>query len=111
MKHLANETHISLECAKLLKDCGLESEYHYEPTTNPYKEVWRIVFGKNNFPEEFLPAFTWQEILWKYHEEFFKKECLGWDTIKITIFLQEGKYEAAEKYFIKNCILIKNLTN
>ena len=111
----ANETNISLECAKLLNDCGLDSKYYYEPTTNPHKEVWRIVFGKNNFPEEFPHAFAWQEILWKYHKEFFGEEenmkgllfrPYEFYSHKIITRLQEGRYEEAEKIFIENCILI-----
>ena len=104
----ANKTHISLETAKLLKNCGVESEWgyyteaydnysDYKLSNNPH--FWK---GQPNYP-----AYTWQEILWENAEEFFRKEHIFFRTIIILDLLQQKKYDEADKYFRDNCKLIK----
>lgn len=93
----ATKDHISLETAKLLKDCGVESKYMYG-------EVWtgdtdNSVLKENIIKQEDglicyvklikkleisqgidqYPVFTWQEILWEYAEEFFGKKIINTD--------------------------------
>ena len=114
----ANSTHISLETAKLLKNCGVESNYwwilHKEG-----KKSWDVVDKGSTGPNEwtdFAPAYTWQEILWEYPQEFFGEDA--YDTfggfyrtcrfaVDILDFLQDKEYDKADKYFRDNCILIK----
>lgn len=100
----ANENGIGLECAKLLKDCGLESRCIFWNMVSPDK--W--IFGDKNPPitralVPILPAFTWQEILWKYYKEFGLEHPKDMD---ILVCLQSGDYEEAEKTFIESCVLI-----
>lgn len=79
----ANKTHISLETAKLLKDCGIESEYVYckyieDDIIFINKRVeYENGFGCNGYEKESLnlfPVFTWQEILWENTDKFFGGE-------------------------------------
>ena len=87
----ANKTHISLETAKLLKDCGVESEYYWQEslimsslisdlrkgigwTGNWYlKEAkYASIEDEDKIYEGHLyPAYTWGEILWENAEKFF----------------------------------------
>lgn len=134
----ATKDHISFETAKLLKDCGVESKYMYG-------EVWtgdtdNSVLKENIIKQEDglichvklikkleisqgivqCPAFTWQEILWEYAEDFFGCETIhinGMDTgfgdylekpREILKFLQQKKYILADEYFREHCILINN---
>lgn len=118
----ANKDHISLETAKLLKDCGVESRWY-----------WGIESGINNYPprictdlskwdaDNMVPvcsAYTWGEILWEHAERFFDGYWRAtyraggyFDDAGLTAgllnLLQEKKYEAADEYFRNNTILIK----
>lgn len=95
----ATKDHISFETAKLLKDCGIKNKY----------------VMRDNYP-----AFTWQEILWEHAEKFFGSETIhinGMDTgfgdylekpREILKLLQKKKYDKADEYFRKHCILINN---
>ena len=110
----ATKDHISLETAKLLKDCGVESKEYYlcigfyetDNTIEYYIEDWIIDDESGDHP-----AFTWQEILWEYNEIFFNNEYLQKSTTLITqtilTLLQQKKYEEADLYFREHCILIK----
>ena len=106
----ANKNHISLETSKLLKDCGVESEWgyyteaydnysDYKLSNNPH--FWK---GQPNYP-----AYTWQEILWEDAEKFFgggdsyRESCI----IEILRLLQQKEYDEADKYFRDNCKIIK----
>ena len=121
----ANETYISLETAKLLKDCGVESKLHYIHVLPNSWEVHNLDwdedptyddFGDN----EYYPAFSWQEILWEYPQKFFGEKShyqvvvnylteFGYDYIacELLVFLQQKKYEEADEYFKNHTILIK----
>ena len=136
----ANKTHISLETAKLLKDCGVESEYayvdcekeaihieHWQTIDGEWGSCRTIVFEK---PEEYdifniegVYAYTWQEILWENAEKFFGEE-IKYGKIDeksqmqridvnnheheytILLLLQQKKYEEADDFFRKKCVLI-----
>jgi hypothetical protein len=117
----ATKDHISLETAKLLKDSGIESEYYY------VHDLWGGLeneIKKGNRPEggyswSVYPAYTWQEILWEYPQEFFGEK--KWKATypsggycdeagylaDIMNLLQQKKYKEADQYFRDNCILIK----
>jgi hypothetical protein len=132
----ANKTHISLETAKLLIDCGVESEYIF--FTQNKKS---FISNKKKNHRDGYPAFAWGEILWEYPDKFFgvgektknyfdgkEHEFLGgklsysydeggaiefttkesrYVALQIFSRLMQGKYEQADKYFRRNCILIK----
>ena len=125
----ANENYISLETGKLLKDCGLESEYIYysygvrsgvnELSNRLYKS------GKNNKRNSRLsdiipvyPAFTWWEILRKYPEQFFGGELISKGSLgdsncrvytrDLLYLLQKNQFNEADMYFRIYCILINN---
>lgn len=114
----ANSTHISLETAKLLKDCAVKSKYKFftgEWTTK------KDIFGneiinnigivstyedqhKYGYEDWCLPAYTWQEILWEYSRAF------GIDfeqSVDILAMLKIKEYDEADQYFRDFCILIK----
>ena len=111
----ANNTHISLETAKLLKDCKVACGQVY----SPYLNGWIIELTENagTTISQQLPAYTWQEILWEYPTEFFGN--VGWDgddgyvndseyyTTEILYLLQQKEYDKADKYLQDHCILIK----
>ena len=115
----ATKTHISLETAKLLKDCGVES---CSTWVKDYDDVkgWKVFrygevigeqydygfFDKDNLHSwnEFYPAYTWQEILWDNNRDFLLDD----DCNHILILLQQKKYEEADKYFREHCMLINN---
>lgn len=120
----ANKKFISLETAKLLKDCGVESENTFREDSRAIQIIKTI--DKDN-PKYlpvygFYPAYTWQEILWEYPEEFFGSHKTQYDfdewnhtykkayeieTKNILDLLQQKEYEQADEYFVKNCVLIK----
>ena len=108
----ANSTHISLETAKLLKDCKLNSSAYYCNEKLIRKPLFR---GKTISAEnEIYPAYTWQEILWEYPQEFFGSDLwfdnhnAKWWIYSDSIFrfLQKKKYDEVDQYFRDNCILI-----
>ena len=127
----ANETYISLETAKLLKDCGVESKMYFNSKgkTTKVKNVYKTITYVSEYDSVEdekrlirinLPAFSWQEILWEHAEEFFPEYKDGQDnnfaysrSARFTILprilelLQEKKYEEADLYFREKCILIK----
>ena len=78
----ANKNHISLKTAKLLKDCGIFSKYHYadQGDNRKHKIVNYVdsdaIITTNNEKRKTkdYPAFTWQEILWEYPDKFFGEE-------------------------------------
>lgn len=109
------KNHISFETAKLLKDCGIESENSYQ---KQFALSYYTTIGKNGYglKDKILreigedveyPAFSWQEILWKYEEEFFENGEIVKHTQKILLMLQAKMYQEADLYFRKNCILNK----
>jgi hypothetical protein len=123
----ANSTHISLETAKLLKDCKVESEYGYYATAHDNYETYSISGNRHYWKgQPNYPAYTWQEILWEYSKEFFgDEERVVWiETLTfanhlvsetytpgksayILDLLQKKEYDEADEYFRENCILIK----
>jgi hypothetical protein len=88
----ANKTHISLETAKLLKDCGVKSEWWSVVDTiteerkiipSPSSKYYGIetdyyCCGKGEESrlegKGIWDIYTWQEILWENAEKFFGKE-------------------------------------
>ena len=125
----ATKDHISLETAKLLKDCGVhtvvKSKYVYWKDNTPDCE-WVLSEGKYT-PKTveykyILRAYTWQEILWEHAEKFFGKELITFGKyyldqaclihpVHLLRYLQERKYDEADEYFRKHCILITTSTN
>lgn len=141
----ATKDHISLEAAKLLKDCGVESKYIFAEYQNSQNIIeptkWECsIMKKNNTSIDFInylsgshnrlyPAYTWQEILWEYAEEFFGEDEVLFENvqdfktkismkrflsanklamIEIGYLLQQKKYDEADEYFRKFCVLINN---
>ena len=115
----ANNTHISLRTAMLLKVCGVESDNSYDScnvredgiseygyTTN----YGSYADGDDRLP---LPAYTWPEILWEHVDKFFGKGISDRRIDKveilhsIVVLLQQKKYKEADKYFRKHCIFLK----
>lgn len=122
----ANNTYISLETAKLLKGCGVESEYKFFFDNYDEKELSCSISNNKHFLEYIIrtyPAFTWQEILWGHAEKFFgntfifESKDINGDNVNnfawsyhsenILSLLQQLKYEEADEYFRESCILIK----
>ena len=113
----ATKDHISLETAKMLKDCGIESRDWYIKERLG-KKAWVISDKENVGPNdytEFYPAFSWQEILWEYHEQMFGEDnhtgvgltfVSEYHARNIVSYLQMEEYEKADEYFRENCILI-----
>lgn len=111
----ANKDHISLETAKLLKDCGVKSEYIFGYSM---KGTENDGYYLKKRTEKYLftfyyPAFTWNEILWEYPKEFFGRfeksnfcnECDNdFLTSDILQLLQEGRYDKADEIFFRFCI-------
>lgn len=113
----ANKTHISLETAKLLKDCGVESDWgYYTEAYDNYSEhklsnnphFWKL---QPNYP-----AYTWQEILWENAEKFFGKPYIKnghkdyfhpqkYYVLEIIDLLQQKKYQEADEYFRDNNLI------
>jgi hypothetical protein len=109
----ANKTHISLETAKLLNDCGVGSKYYWylEHAKNLPDGEWIIRGKEEYFPNQilkdyFYPAYTWQEILWENAEKFFGKEVPKYleCSEKILRLLQQEKYDEADEYFRDKCV-------
>jgi len=112
----ANSTHISLETAKLLKDCRVESEYKFFFDNYDKGELKCSISNNKHFLQNIVrtyPAYTWQEILWEYDEEFFGENEIKQNlshigiTDTILFYLQRKEYDEADQYFRDNCILIK----
>jgi hypothetical protein len=98
----ANITHISLETAKLLKDCGVESQDWY---CKLFIQRWDDIFecqdiylyirdnikflSPNHDYRKLYPAYTWNEILWEYPKEFFGKK---WDFVTLFDLATEKEY-------------------
>lgn len=53
----ATKQHISLETAKLLKDCGIDSKYCFDEKRNA---VFESSTRTGNIKVKYYPAFTWQ---------------------------------------------------
>lgn len=104
----ATKKHISLKTAKFLKDCGIESKYFYN--RHLANNEWKIYDGNNSKIShwESYPAYTWQEILWEYSEQFFGNSRSHSKCCIIMSFLSAKDYQEADEYFHKHCILIKN---
>jgi len=120
----ATKDHISLETAKLLKNCGVESGSWWI-LYKEGKRNWEVVDRDMTDPNEwtdFYPAYTWQEILWEYPEQFFSEEITDMTIAPLGIghyadirhiiasnivrLLQKKAYNKADQYFRKNCVLI-----
>lgn len=116
----ANETHISLETAKLLKNCEVESEYWYlciddglgehphgvevtKLTSADFSVDWARTTCRDS-----CRAYSWQEIEGNANKFFNMetKESYCYELSKMKLFLQQKKYEEADIYFRENCILI-----
>ena len=127
----ATKDFISLETAKLLKDCGVESKF-------VYTKSGVIEYDKQGYFQYFatykLPAYTWQEIednteLFFGIESYYFRKTIDFkipqkeserikapiqgiddftDTEYILFLRQQKKYKEADQYFRYNCILIKN---
>ena len=102
----ATKEYISLETAKLLKDCGVESKYYYNRhladnnfclTETDHSKISRW---------ESFPAFTWQEILWEYSLESLWEYFATLLAKEIILLLRQKKYKEADLYFREHCILI-----
>jgi len=130
----ATKDHISLETAKLLKDCGVESKYIFQPSiAGCYNGIYETSGGfaflpgekAQLKPEYSYPAFTWGEILWEYAGEFFGKKTISTDLFfenlnrysqrayechgeVILHLLQKKKYDEADEMFKETCVLINN---
>jgi hypothetical protein len=116
----ANSTHISLETAKLLKDCKVESECGYYATAHDNYETYSISGNRHYWKgQPNYPAYTWQEILWEYPERFFWGKNFSYDAeydnewangnfivFRILQLLQQKEYDEADEYFRRHCILI-----
>lgn len=117
----ANNTYISFDTAEFFNDSNVKSKYMYTYNWDGgsielqetydyetyYKDDWQGIYIG-------YPAYTWQEILWEYPQEFFGEvfseniEYLVKDIIgNIIYLLLQKKYDEADKYFRDNCILIK----
>lgn len=106
----ADKDHISLDTAKLLKGCGVESK-NWFVLYKDGKKCWDLVYFDKVSPNDYnhsYSSFTWQEILWEYPEEFFWDEYWTdlWETDEILKLLQQKKYKEADLYFREHCILI-----
>lgn len=121
--------HTSLETGKLLKDCGVWSNYIFVLYNGNVKITQRNRWELAKNGIDGLPAFTWEEILWVYHEHFFGykekldnrfygEEIEGIEIRKkayilipelILGCLGQGFYERADNIFRANCILIKKV--
>jgi len=76
----ANSTHISLETAKLLKDCRVESEYKFFFDNYDKEELKCSISNNEHFLQNIVrtySAYTWQEILWEYPKEFFGDKLIN----------------------------------
>lgn len=130
----ATKDYISLETAKLLKDCRIKNKWWSVVDTNTKKRK-TIPSPSNKYygvekdyyccggkikGKEIWDIYTWQEILWEHAEEFFGEntpvEIDGFKTnysssypycCEILNLLQQKKYEEADLYFRKNCKLIQ----
>lgn len=104
----STKDYISLETAKLLKDCNVDSKNYY--TMSYWGNLYispKISFSNSEW--NMYPSFTWQEILWENEKKFFWEidaHELWVHQRTIFIFLTEKKYDEADKYFRYNCILI-----
>jgi hypothetical protein len=108
----ATKDHISLETAKLLED---NREYQHKDLV--FKSVGlagskladRFILCTNSAVcNDYIthPAYTWQEVLFDA-KLFFGGEFMIISE-KLLRFLQQQKYNEADLYFRKNCILINN---
>ena len=121
----ATKNHISLKTGELLRDCGVKSEYIFTYMDGRHKFMNRIeaeeIMDRLESPfgslgkQEFISAYTWQEILWEYSEKFFGEDydsMADWGTFDktrhaeyILSLLQQKKYQEADDYFVEHCIL------
>lgn len=120
----ATADHLSLETCKLLKDCGVESEYWYILHKDG-KKCWDIVDRESVGPNEwtdFCSAYTWSDVLWKHADKFFGssfvrlgRSILDEASLIVPCYilrcLKEGDYERADQMFKDKCILIPQSTN
>ena len=98
----ANKTHISLETAKLLKDCGVESELYFAENEGFVVEKHKIDKSQDWKDGYFYPAYTWQEILWENADKFFEEEPIN----ELNDRADYGITERTE-YILYLCILAK----
>lgn len=110
----ANRDHISLETARLLEDCGVESKFVF--VDEIFRDDDRYYTYIATFSEEILenkkinkltPAFTWQEILWEYSKEFFGEDEYDTDTLYCTRVWEAWGYKTMtdndfERIYIPN---------
>lgn len=108
----ANKTYISIDTARLLEDCCIDSKYIYYPYD--FQENYKIISLEDIMGlsgEDVYPAFTWQEILWEYPQDFFGYSAIDeskhiYIAFEIIRLLQQKKYNEADLCFRKNCILL-----
>jgi len=120
---------ISLELAKKLYEAGFEqaSEYNYvrimdarfkDREIHPYKITHKessrseyIIINdprsrSSTYYEQYIPAYTWSEILWKYHKELFG-DSLGDvpnPTETLLFLLQRCDITDAEDFIWNKCV-------
>jgi hypothetical protein len=89
-----------------LKDCKVESDWNYNLYHNhPIEEGQYFIVEQSYKQPVFYPAYTWQEILWEYHKEFFGED--DWiATPQILEYLQKKQYKQADGWFRIHCILL-----
>ena len=131
----ATKQHISLETAKLLKDCGVESQLAYIKENSQYTAVnilhWEVVDGewggvrrivfeetKDVFEIQGIYAYTWNEILWENAELFFGEEIVKVDLTDGDLCLlggvsdcgfdDMGYAEISMKAYVFHTTIIKN---
>jgi hypothetical protein len=102
----ANKTDISLETAKLLKDCGVESKEYYWSGVNEL-DIYISDKPLANFDNQVAPAYTWQQILWENRDKFLSGINIPAYDYYLLKLLQQKKYEEADKYLREHTILIK----
>jgi hypothetical protein len=114
----ANKTHISLETAKLLNDCEVESKHYWSgqlqkiitkeqfESYDPYNQDKLQDDSFRQAVETTYKIYTWQEILWENAEKFFGKEVPKYleCSEKILRLLQQEKYDEADEYFRDKCV-------
>lgn len=104
----ATKDHISLETAKLLKNCGVKNHICFSQKG----DIKDCVSIKYNGILLSTPAYTWQEILWEYPEKFFRYDYKGridsTNPHYILWLLCQKNYKEADLYFREKCILIKD---
>lgn len=122
----ATKDHISLETAKLLKDCGMESKFLYIYELLSKEEYELILTEEYCTTNQVYPAYTWQEI--EDNAELFfgkklvddgmffitgdsKTEAYILHIHKILDYRLDKKYVEADLYFREHNIITQPNAN